>query len=77
MELQKLPRTYYASWEVYNCLDGNEYAALSADWKNALNVIYSLYIVDMSDGKNAKTVFWAAFPDGSKTRANLTVLLET
>ena len=65
----------YPAYKIYNAMVGSEYIALSPEHRQYFDLLISQGLVDMSEGKNAKTTLWTLFGEGSGTRANLIALI--
>lgn len=65
----------YPSHKIFDCTKPSEWNALDAAGKQYYQLAISCGIVDMTEGKNARTILWNLFGAETETRANLTALL--
>jgi hypothetical protein len=66
----------FPSYQILECLDSTEYAALTAANKTTVLVVLSCGFVDLNAGKAGRVRLVNAFGAGSTTVASLTALLE-
>jgi hypothetical protein len=55
---------------ILDCLDWDEYMALTAAKKNALLLFVSAYYISFEEGSIARTKLWEMFPEGTTTGDN-------
>ena len=64
----------FEAFRIFNATDVAEYLALTVANKALYLLVISQGIIDMADGKNARTTLWSLFGEGSTTRTNLAAL---
>jgi len=65
----------FNSFEVLECLDATEHAALTDTQKDGILHLLACGLVDLNDGKAGKVRLWSWFGAESTTVANLTALI--
>lgn len=69
-------RDVFAAWEIFECIDNDEYNSLNDTQRNAVDLIMSLGRVNIGNNTKARTLLSAFFPTGSITRNKIADLLE-
>ena len=69
-----IPNVFHA-YEVLECLDATEHAALTDTQKDGVLHLLACGRVDLNDGKAGKERLWNWFGEESTTVANLTALI--
>ena len=64
----------FEAYRIFNATDPTEYLDLSDANKALYQLVISQGIIDMAEGKNARTTLWVIFGEGTTTRGNLAVL---
>jgi hypothetical protein len=75
LENTTMPVGVFRSYEVLECLDATEHAALTDPQKDGVLHLLACGKIDLNDGKVGKTRLWNWFGAESTTVANLTELL--
>ena len=71
----ELSEGLYQTYQITECVDDTEYAALSASQKSIFALIMSLGVIDLSEGMQIRNKLWTMFGDGTTTRDNLEELV--
>jgi len=70
-----MPDNVFRSYEVLECLDATEHAALTDTQKDGVLHLLACGRVDLNDGKAGRVRLWNWFGAESTTVANLTALI--
>ena len=70
-----MPDNVFRSYEVLECLDATEHAALTDTQKDGVLHLLACGRVDLNDGKAGRVRLWNWFGAESDTVANLTALI--
>lgn len=69
-----IPPVFWSA-EVFECIDAAEYNNLTDNQKEAIKIILSLSMVNLTEGLKSKTALYNYFSEGTTTRTNLINLL--
>lgn len=65
----------FASHEIFECIDNDEYQALTDNQKERLNIILGLAFINIAENTKVRTYLSALFPVESTTGSNILQLL--